>query len=329
MNENLSGTEKRYTIGVDLGGTKLAVAVVDASGEIRHKRKTAVIKRNLSATTDQIASLSTQALKAASLTWSDVVGIGVCIPGIYFAADGTVWAPNVWGDRRVTLRAALRQRIVADVVLDSDRAAYVTGEQWLGVAQGLSDVVFVAVGTGIGAGIITGGRLCRGATDIAGAVGWFALGPRRDEPGKQNGAFEYEAAGPAVARKARTRIEAGAESSLRSVDAAAIAAELVVRSALQGDELAQSVLDETASYLGMGIANIISILNPQVVVLGGGLMNAGEYLLERIRRETQLWAQPLAAKQCRIELTRLGDDAGVLGAARLAFLHQKPLGKVI
>lgn len=320
MTEKLPGTEKRYAIGVDIGGTKVAVAVVDAGGEICHKRKSAVVKEDLSATADQIASLSTQALKAASLTWSDVAGTGVCVPGIYFSADGTVWAPNVWGDQRVALREALRQRINADVVLDSDRAAYVTGEQWLGVAQGLSDVVFVAVGTGIGAGIITGGRLCRGATDIAGAVGWFALGPRRNEPDQQTGAFEYESAGPAVVRKAKMRLGDGAESSLQNVEATAITTELVVRSALAGDELAKRVLDEAASYLGMGVANIISILNPQVVVLGGGLMNAGEYLLDRIRHETQLWVQPIAAKQCRIELTCLGDNAGVLGAARLALL---------
>jgi len=319
---NLPGTNKRYAIGVDLGGTKLAVAVVDSEGEIQHQRKTAVLRDHLSATADQIASLSSQALKATALTWSDVVAVGVCIPGIYFAGDETVWAPNVWGDQRVALGEALRQRINADIVLDSDRAAYVTGEQWLGVAHGLSDVVFVAVGTGIGAGIISGGRLCRGATDIAGAVGWFAVGPGRNEPDVQTGAFEYEAAGPAVARKARTRIEAGAESSLRNVDVTAITTELVVNSALHGDEVAKSVLLETASYLGMGIANIISILNPQVVVLGGGLMNAGEYLIEHIRHESRVWAQPIAARQCRIELTRLGDDAGVLGAARLAFLHR-------
>ncbi len=310
---------KRYAIGVDLGGTKVAVAVVDNDGRVVHKRKALVVKDELSATADQIASLAAQAVKASSLTWADTIGIGVCVPGIYFAAEGTVWAPNVWGDQRVALNQALRQRLATDVFIDSDRAAYVTGERWLGVAQGLSDVVFVAVGTGIGAGIITGGRLCRGANDIAGAVGWFALGPRKNGPDKQTGMFEYEAAGPAVTRKAIARIEAGETSSLANTD---ITTEHVVSAALEGDKLACSVLDEAAVYLGMGVANIISILNPQVVVLGGGLMNAGEYLLERIRCETKLWAQPLAAEQCRIERTVLGDDAGLLGAARLVFLDQ-------
>jgi glucokinase len=97
---------------------------------------------------------------------------------------------------------------------------------------------------------------------------------------------------------------------------------MVVGKAAEGDDLARQVLDEIASNLGMGIANIISILNPELIVLGGGLMNAGELMLERIRQETALWAQPLAAEQCRIELTHLGDDAGLLGAARLVFLGQ-------
>ena len=323
MSENPSETPKPYALGVDIGGTKIAVAAVGRDGAVVHKRKTAVAQGAVTATADQILELIETVLERSSLTWSDIAGVGVCIPGIYFAADATVWAPNVWGDQRVALGDVLRQRISADVVIDSDRAAYVLGEQWLGAAQGLSDVVFMAVGTGIGAGIISGGRLCRGSSDIAGAVGWFAVGPRRNEPDRTTGALEFHAAGPAVARRATERIATGEFSSLRERD---ITTEVVVRSALEGDAVAASVLDETASYLGMGIANIISILNPQVVVLGGGLMNAGDYLLEKIRDEVLLWAQPLAAQQCRIELTRLGDDAGLTGAARLVFLAENNQG---
>jgi len=319
MSHNPPGTAKRYAVGVDVGGTKIAVAAIDRDGGVVHKRKTAVSKGAVSTSADQILQLTESVLEQSSLAWSDVAGVGVCVPGIYFAGDATVWAPNVWGDARVALGDVLRERISTNLVIDSDRAACVLGEQWLGVAQGLSDVVFMAVGTGIGAGIISGGRLCRGASDIAGAVGWFAVGPRRNEPDRTTGALEFHAAGPAVARRATERIAAGELSSLRDRD---VTTEVVVRSALEGDALAASVLDETASYLGMGIANIISILNPQVVVLGGGLMNADEYLLERVRSEVILWAQPLAAQQCRIELTRLGDNAGLMGAARLVFLEQ-------
>jgi glucokinase len=251
--------------------------------------------------------------------------VGVCIPGIYFAESGAAWAPNLWVQERVALRDELKSGLPVRLVIDSDRAAYVLGEQWLGAARGLSDVVFVAVGTGIGAGIITGGRLCRGAADIAGAVGWFALGNPRSEQHKQTGSFESEASGPAVAHKAAARLAAGEHSSLESLsggDPEMITTELVVRAAMGGDSLARLVLDDAACYLGMGIANIISILNPQVIVLGGGLMNASDLMLERIRQEVSRWAQPLAAEQCRIELSCLGDNAGLLGAARLVFLDQ-------
>lgn len=325
MTETSPSSTKPYAVGVDIGGTKVSVAVVDRDGAVRYKVKAGVVKADVATSINQIAGLAQEAIEGSSLTWADVEGLGVCIPGIYFPRTGTAWAPNVWGNERVALRDGLEKGIAAKVVIDSDRAAYVIGEQWLGAAQGLSDVVFVAIGTGIGAGIITGGRVCRGATDIAGAVGWFAFGARREEPNKQTGAWEYEAAGPAVGRKATARIVAGERSSLHETaedKPVTITTEMVVGKAAEGDDLARQVLDEIASNLGMGIANIISILNPELIVLGGGLMNAGELMLERIRQETALWAQPLAAEQCRIELTHLGDDAGLLGAARLVFLGQ-------
>jgi len=180
----------------------------------------------------------------------------------------------------------------------------VTGEQWLGAACGLTDVTFLAVGTGIGAGIISGGRLIRGAGDIAGAVGWFALDPRTKEIYKRVGCFEAESAGPALARRAGGQLTT----------------EAIIERARHGDSAARQIVDETIQYLAMGVANLVSVLNPQMIVLGGGLMQAGDLFLEPVRREMLQWAQPIAAKQVRIELSALGEDAGMLGAARLAFL---------
>ena len=278
--------------GVDLGGTKISVALVDPDGRVLARTKQPVRKASLADSVEQIAEL---------IAAGEVTAVGVCVPGIYFAASGNAWAPNLWGWDEVPLRAALEQRLGVPLTIDSDRSAYVLGEQWLGVARGLSDVVFLAVGTGIGAGILSGGRLLRGADDIAGAVGWFALDPRRKDLYKQLGCFEAEAAGPAVARRA------GASN-----------AEAVVAAARAGDAEARAVLEETAAWLAMGVANLVSLLNPQMVVLGGGLMQAGDLLLEGIRREMLDWAQPIAARRVRIELSSLGEDAGVLGAARLA-----------
>jgi glucokinase len=278
---------------IDIGGTKLAIALVNPDGRVLERAKAPVRKDGVAATVEQIVSMFSR--------WRDVSAAGVCIPGIYYADTGLAWTPNLWGWDAVPLRDELAARLPVPIAIDSDRSAYVLGEQWLGAAQGLTDVVFVAVGTGIGAGILSGGRLIRGVNGIAGAVGWFALSPERKGAYAQTGCFEAEAAGPAVARRM------GAES-----------AEAVVASARQGDAAARAALAETARWLGMGVANLISALNPQMVVLGGGLMQAGDLLIAGVRRAVLEWAQPVAARDTRIELSRLGEDAGLMGAARLA-----------
>ena len=259
---------------------------------------------NTSRSIAQVVEVAHRVTEQSRIPWSAISSAGVAVPGIYYAATGLVWAPNLPGWDHLPLREELAKALPVPVVLDSDRAAYVTGEQWLGVARGLSDVIFVAVGTGIGAGIVSGGRLIRGAGDIAGAIGWFALDVRAKEIYKRIGCFEAEAAGPSLARRA----------------GGGLTTEAVIERARQGDAAAQANVNETVRYLAMGVANLVSVLNPQMVVLGGGLIHAGELFLEPLRREMLQWAQPIAAKQVRIELSALGEDAGVLGAARLAFL---------
>lgn len=153
------------------------------------------------------------------------------------------------------------------VVIDSDRAGYVLGEQWLGIARGLKNVVFLSIGTGIGAGIIADGQLLRGAGDVAGAVGWFALKRDYQPIYQQLGCFEAEAAGPALARRGN-----------------AASAEGVIAAARAGAPAAKATVNEVAEYLGIGIANIVSLLNPEMVVLGGGLMEAADLFLPELSR---------------------------------------------
>jgi glucokinase len=284
-------------IAIDLGGTKLASAVVDDSGKIRYRRKTTTVSGELCTSIDCIAEAIRQAEESGGCTGK----AGLIVPGIYFADTGFVWAPNLWGDRQIPLRAELEKRLSLPVVIDSDRAGCVLGEQWMGIARGMSDCVYLSVGTGIGAGIISGGRLVRGASDIAGAVGWFALNRMPKESYRKVGCWEAESAGPALARQAGT-----------------VTAEEAVAAARSGDVLAQDAIREAAYYLGLGIANMVSLLNPQMVVLGGGLMQAADLFVDIVRQTVEEWAQPIAARQVRIEKTALGEDAGLLGAARLA-----------
>jgi glucokinase len=280
----------RSILAVDLGGTKTTIARVDAGGAVTGRRKMAAAHA-LDETVGQIAECV-----------GDAAAVGVIVPGIYTPSTGRAWCPNLWGPGEVPLEARLRERVSVPVAIDSDRAGYVLGEAWLGAARGLRDVVFVAIGTGIGIGILSDGRVLRGAHGIAGAAGWFALDPAWKESYRAAGCWEAEAAGPALARRAG------------AADAVA-----VVQAARAGDPAALAAIDHLAHYSAMGIANLVSLLNPEAVVLGGGvLQGAGDLLLERIRTGVLQWAQPIAAARCRIELTQLGEDAGLIGAARLA-----------
>lgn len=282
----------KSVVALDLGGTKLSAAVVDSTGGVSGLLKLPVARGSMCAAAQQIAAVIRESGAGAA---------GLIVPGIYFAESGNVWAPNLWGHDQVPLRAELARLADVPLVIDSDRAGCVLGERWMGVARGLDDVVFVAIGTGIGAGIVSGGRLLRGVSDIAGAVGWFALNPVHASGYAERGCWEQESAGPGLAHRA-----------------GAACAEDVVRAARAGEAAALGAIRDAARYTGMGVANIVSLLNPAMVVLGGGLMQAGDLFLDQIRASVAEWAQPVSARQVRIELTQLGEDAGLYGAARLA-----------
>ena len=307
-----------FCLGIDVGGTKLSAALFSRDGEILQRKKLPLDRAGGDEAASQIVSL------LAEYEGGDQAprAIGIVVPGVVFHSGGKVWAPNIPGWDRYPLRDRLREATEIEVVLDSDRAAYVLGEQWCGAARGVRDVVFLAVGTGIGAGILVDGRLCRGAGDIAGAVGWFALTPESRPDYLRRGCFESEASGTAVGERA-VRIIGDGQSTLVSDmvdgDLTRVTAETVVDAARRGDALARGVLDETVTYLAMGIANIVSILNPEIVVLGGGLMQAGDLLLDPIAAELKKWAQPLAAEEVRLVLSALGEDAGLFGAGKLAW----------
>jgi glucokinase len=324
MRADSSNSSSSLAVGVDLGGTKLAVCVVDSHGAFLYRQKFPVEKQTPSQSFEQISDAISDALNRASQTPGKIMGIGMVVPGIFDVTTGMAWAPNLWGDQQIPLRDALEARLPLPLTIESDRSGYVLGEHWLGAGRGLDDIVFMAVGTGIGLGILTGGRIYSGAHGIAGAIGWFAVDTRKLDIYRQMGCLEAESAGPAVAMKAAAQLRAGRSSLLNDWWAGQlehISTESVVEAARQGDTLALEVMHEVACYLGMGVANVISLLNPQLVVLGGGLLQAADLILEPLRREAAEWAQPVAMKKTRIEVSRLGEDAGLLGAARLGFLH--------
>jgi glucokinase len=310
---------------VDVGGTKIASALFTRDGEPRAKEKIPIDKSGGDAAAAQVGERIAILSEAARASGGRLQAVGICVPGIAYSATGRVWAPNIPGWDQYPLLDRIgghRHPVSIPIVLESDRSAYVVGEAWRGAAAGSSDAVFLAVGTGIGAGIISGGRILHGHEDIAGAVGWFALDPDFKPAYASMGSFEAEASGNSVARQAREQLAKGRASGMLDLAGGvveSVTAEIVAEAARRKDPLALEVVAGVVTYLAMGVANIVSVLNPEVVVVGGGLFQAADVFLEPVRREFKRWAQPLAARSVRIELSTLGADAGLYGCAKLAW----------
>ena len=312
--------------GVDVGGTKISAALFTNKGEMLAKSKVPIDKSGGERAAGQVAAIIRGLERAAADEGGLLLAAGVSVPGIVYSETGRVWAPNIPGWDRFPLLERLEREDDSpefpDVLLVSDRSAYVTGEAWRGAAAGAADAVFLAVGTGIGAGLLSGGRLILGQEDIAGAVGWFGLNPDFKPVYAAMGCFESEASGNSVARKALELLGAGRASLIRELAGGRledVTAETVAEAARRKDPLALEVVADAVGYIAMGIANIVSLLNPQVVVLGGGLFQAADVFLEPVRREFRRWAQPRAAETVRLELSALGEDAGLYGCGKLAW----------
>ncbi|MCC7154158.1 MAG: ROK family protein [Bryobacterales bacterium] len=289
------GSSPRHLLALDLGGTKLATAIVTPDGEILHRGQVPA-----AGSPESISAEAHRQAAESGIPWSGIAAAGLIVPGIYSPRTGMAWAPNLWGFGEVPL-GALQGSLPVPLHIASDRSGYVLGETWLGAARGLRDVVFLSIGTGIGAGILCGGQLVEGHGGVAGAVGWWSLSPVMKEAYRAAGCWESEAAGPAVARLSGCATAEEAASRARS-----------------GDVAARAAFDAAARWIGAGVANLISVFNPEMVILGGGLLRAADLLLEPVRAAAAQWAQPVAFRQTRIELTQLGENAGLLGAARLA-----------
>jgi glucokinase len=310
-------------IGIDLGGTKLACAVFTADGEIVHRESIPLADRGGSDVgaliVDQIRVLSARSQQPA-------VAVGVAVPGIYRAATGTVWAPNIpgWDDYPLLdeLRASVGPNTL--VAIDSDRAAYILGETWRGGARGARDAVFVAVGTGIGVGILADGRVVRGHAGIAGAVGWLALQrPYRAEYA-WCGCFEHHAAGPGLVKGARELMDQDPSYSGELRRSAAQADEATTADLFaayeRGDPIATRVIDDAVELWGMAAANLVSLFDPETVVFGGGVFGPAVRFLGRIRGVAVRWGQPISMQHVAFTASTLGGDAGLYGAGRLALM---------
>jgi glucokinase len=298
-------------LGIDLGGTKLALAIFSNEGKILNKDFFALNKR----TGRDVGKLITDSVKRYA---TEVTSIGVSVPGISRIKTGTVWAPNIPGWENYQLMEEMRKAArKLPIVIQGDRACSILGELWQGSARKCSDAIFLAVGTGIGAGILSDGRIINGFDDIAGAIGWMALQKPFDEKYVQCGCFEYYASGEGIARFAKEKITNNHlyKGKLRQPG---LSAYTVFEAQSEGDAIAAEVIQACIEFWGMACANLVSIFNPQKIVFGGGVFGPAAKFIPQIKEESKKWAQPISFKQVEFVQSELGTDAALYGAAYFA-----------
>lgn len=309
-------------IGIDLGGTKLAGAVLDSTGSILERTTADLVHRGGPDVGGLIAQMIRDLSTKARSMGRAVTDVGISVPGIAHASSGTVWAPNIPGWNDYPLRDELSKAFSADrlnILIDSDRACSILGEQWKGAARGCQHAIYLAVGTGIGAGILIDGKVLRGAQDIAGATGWMALMKPFIPEYVACGCFEYHASGEGIAKVAKKLRKE--QPAYRGILAATSDDELTAHDVFEaydaGDVIAKATMAQAIQSWGAAAANFVSLFNPERIVFGGGVFGPAVRFLDDIRREATKWAQPISMKSVEFVASELGGDAPLIGAASL------------
>ncbi|MEH7388127.1 ROK family glucokinase, partial [Bacillus sp. JJ1521] len=310
-------------IGIDLGGTTVKLAFITQEGEIVTKWEIPTNKSGDKIIPD-IAEAIDAKMKEINLTKNQfsAAGMGAAGPvnfeeGIFYTASNLGWK------EMFPLQAELEENIGLPVVVDNDANVAAIGELWKGAGEGAKNLLCVTLGTGIGGGIISNGEVVRGANGAAGEIGHITSIPEGGVPcgcGK-TGCIETIASATGIARLAKESIEANNEPSLlreQFEKAGTITSKDVFEAANKGDKLAQSVIDHVTYHLGLALSHVANGLNPEKIVVGGGVSKAGEQLLIPLRKQFKRYAFPRVADAADIIIATLGNDAGVIGAAYLA-----------
>jgi glucokinase len=312
-------------IGIDVGGTKINAFRVARDGTI--------VERSSAPTPadDEAATLATMVDLARSLSTPEVLAIGVGAAGLVDASEGVLrFAPNLaWRDLPIAQR--MREALGLPCQLDNDASMAAYGEFRFGAGRGYRHLLLVTVGTGIGGGIVADGRLFRGAHGFAAEIGHIIVEPGGPLCGCGNrGCWEQVAAGRAIGRMGREAVVEHPHSILWRLakgDPANVTGKIVTDAALQGDDIAAGIVGEAGHRLGEGIAGLVNVLDPQVVVVGGGVIVAGDLLLDPARSSYQEAVEgPDHRPRVPIVPAQLGNDAGAVGAASLAL---EELGRVM
>ena len=314
----MNGTDSKRNVifAADLGGTHLRAATVDHKGEIqfRFKQNTPQAK-DASAIVDAIVAAVRECQKQ-----SEITAVSLVVPGTVKVEEGAVVkAPNLPCLDGFRLAAALTEQLDLPAILENDANAAAVGEMWRGAAVGCKTIICVTLGTGVGGGIILDGRLWRGVDGAAAEIGHMCVDPFGGVACTcgSRGCLEVFASATALVRMTREASPRYPDSVLQGNER--LTAESIFLAGKQGDELALEIFRRMGVYLGIGLANLINILNPEMIVIAGGVVNGWDLFEKHMHQQVEERAFPLLAARVKIERAKCSDDAGLLGAARLGF----------
>ncbi|WP_226670506.1 ROK family protein [Metabacillus litoralis] len=294
-----------YTIGIDLGGTNLRIGLFNEQGEIIEEQNCSTEVEKGPHYTINIMAEAITSLKEKY----EVKAIGIGAPGPLNPHEGVIIEPpNLTGWVNIPLVKLLEEKVALPVKLENDANAAALAEATLGAGKGASSVFFITVSTGIGGGFVLNGQLVSGAQGNCGEIGNMIVNPSHDAyqgPGLNKGALEGVASGTAIGRigQERLNITNGAQG--------------VFQLAEQGNETAQLILDEAINYLAIGLANIVHTVNPEIIVIGGGVMKSQSLILQPLIEKTKKYLYPSLKASLNIKPALLDQKAGLIGAGLL------------
>lgn len=312
---------KKYSIGVDVGGTNIKIALVDKTGSIVYSDTVPTrAEMGYEYTINNMKKAISDLIAQTKVAKEDISGIGFGFPGQIDCDNGVVLlAPNIPGWVNVPIAKIIEKEFSIPVKVDNDVRCAALAELNYGAGKGTQNLICITVGTGIGSGLIINGKIVRGAKNVAGEIGHIKL-QMHDGPlcgCGDTGCLEAFASGPAIVAMAQEYILGGKSTKYRELANPDITPYIVAEAAKQGDVVAKRIFETIGEYIGIGLVSVINLLNPEKIVIGGGVADAGELLFAPIRRTIEQRAMPIQAKSVQVVHAELGNTAGVIGASLL------------
>ncbi len=318
--------ESKPAIGIDIGGTTFTVAAVDVDGcIITSQEQETRAADDPQILLDRIISTAREVLVAANWTSNDIAAVGMGIPGLHDPKKGIVLtSPNLkW--HNIPVSGKIGQALSTQVKIDGDVRVAAIGERYFGAAGGCDNFIFITLGTGIGSGIFIDGRLYRGPAGYAGEVGHQTIMEHGPLCGCGNyGCVEALAGNGAIVQRAQQALQSEAAPLLLhevAGDVGKITPLALYKAAVAGGELSRRVLADTGRYVGTAMANLVNVLNPEKIIVGGGVARAGEFILGPLRETVKHRAMGPGAVMVEVIPATLGSSAGVIGAAAMAMYN--------